>query len=280
MRPHERTEEVHCMDTPTIFETYRVTPDIHVIPSYFPIPGLGIIPINAFVLMSREPVLIDTGQVLLSDQFMEKLSSAIEPRDLKWLFLTHTDQDHIGSLFRVLETAPTLRVITTFLALGKISLFKPFPVERVYLLNPGQTINVGDRTLTALKPPTYDAPETTGFYDPKASALFSADSFGALMSQPEEDASGIEPAKLRDGLITWTTIDSPWLHTVDRHAFAKSLDSIRDISPKIILSSHLPAACDMAQELLQLLAQVPAAKPFVGPDQQAFEAMIKGLAAA
>ncbi len=268
------------MDTPTMFEPYRVAPDIHVLPSYFPIPGLGIVPINAFVLMSGEPVLIDTGQVLLSDQFMEKLSSVIDPRDLHWLFLTHTDQDHIGSLFRLLEAAPKLRVITTFLSLGKLSLFRPVPPGRVHLLNPGQTISVGDRTLTAIKPPTYDAPETTGFYDPKAAALFSADSFGALMSQPVEDAAGIESEKLREGLFTWTTVDSPWLHAIDRNAFAKSLDSIRKISPKVILSSHLPVACDMAHELLQLMAEVPAVKPFVGPDQQEFEAMIKGRAAA
>lgn len=268
------------MNTPTIFEPYQAAPDIHVIPSYFPIPGLGILPINAFVLKSREPVLIDTGQVLLSDQFMLKLSSIIEPKDLRWLFLTHADQDHIGSLFRLLEAAPGLSVITTFLTLGKLSLFRPLPPDRVYLLNPGQTINVGDRTLAALKPPTYDAPETTIFYDSKAAALFCADSFGALMSQPVEDAAGIGAVELRDGLITWATIDSPWLHIADRKAFAQSLNNISFLSPKLILSTHLPAACDMAEELLKIIAEVPAARPFVGPDQQAFEAMLKGRAAA
>ncbi len=268
------------MNTPTMFDPYRVSPDVHVIPSYFPIPGLGIIPINAFVLMSREPVLVDTGQVLLSDQFMQKLASIIDPQDLRWLYLTHTDQDHIGSLFRLLDAAPKLRVITTFLALGKLSLFRPLPLDRIYLLNPGQTINVGDRTLTAVKPPTYDAPETTGFYDPKTAAFFSADSFGALMAQPVEQAVDIGPGQLKAGLTTWTTIDSPWLRSIDRSAFARSLDSVRTIAPKIILSSHLPVARDMTDLLLHWMGDVPGAKPFAGPDQQAFEAMLKGLAAA
>ena len=39
------------MDKPTIFEPYQAGPDIDVVPAYFPIPGLGILPVNAFVLI-------------------------------------------------------------------------------------------------------------------------------------------------------------------------------------------------------------------------------------
>ena len=91
------------MDTPTMFEPYEAAPDIDVIPSYFPIPVLGNVPVNAFVLKAAEPVLVDTGLVPLSDPFMEKLSSAIDPEDLRWLWLTHADQDHVGSLHRILQ---------------------------------------------------------------------------------------------------------------------------------------------------------------------------------
>ena len=212
---------------------------------------------------------------------MQKLASIIDLQDLRWLYLTHADSDHIGSFFQVLEAAPRLRVITTFLTLGRLSLLKSqLPLERFYLLNPGQSISVGDRTLIAMKPPTYDAPETTGFYDSKAAAFFSADSFGALMDQPVEQAKDISTEQLKAGLTMWTTIDSPWLHNQDRNAFARSLDSVRTAAPKSILSTHLPAARDMTEPLLQFMAEVPDAKPFVGPDQQAFETMLKGLAAA
>ncbi len=267
------------MDKPTMFEPYRAVPDIDVLPSYFPIPSLGIVPINVFVLRAAEPVLVDTGLVLLSDEYMAALSSTIDLEDLRWLWLTHADPDHIGSLHRLLEEAPKLRVITTFLATGKMSLFRPLPLDRVYLLNPGQSIDVGDRTLTAVKPPTYDAPETTGFYDPKSGAFFSADSFGALMSEPVENAAEIGADDLRQGMVTWTTVDSPWLHSIDTAKFANTLNLVRDMSPKVILSSHLPAAQGMNDTLLAHMAVVPAAKPFIGPDQPALEAMLRMLAA-
>ena len=260
-----------------MFEPYRAAAEIDVIPSYFPIPGLGILPVNAFVLNAAHPVLVDTGLVPLSDEFMKKLSSFIDPANLRWLWLTHTDQDHIGSLWRILEAAPKLRIITTYLGVGKMSLFSPLPMDRVYLLNPGQSIDVGDRILNAVKPPTYDAPETTGFYDPKSAAFFSSDCFGALMSEPTDSAAGIGTDNLRNGMVTWATVDAPWLNKIDRIQFAKNLDNIRKLSPKFICSAHLPVARQMTEELLENLRLAPEAKPFVGPDQKALEAMLKGI---
>ncbi len=267
------------MDQPIMCDPYQATPEVDVLPAYFPIPGLGIVPVNAFILKAAEPVLVDTGLVPLSDEFMARLSTVIDPGDLKWLWLTHTDQDHIGSLQRILEQAPQLRLITTYLGVGKMSLFQPLPLDRVYLLNPGQSISVGDRTLTAIKPPSFDAAETTGFYDPKAAAFFSSDCFGALLSEPAGTAADIGTTKLREGLIKWATLDAPWLHLVDRTAFREKLNRVRELAPKLILSSHLPVARGMTEELLAYLTMAPEAEPFVGFDQSALEGLLLALRA-
>jgi len=49
---------------------YRVSDDIYALRTYFPVPVLGMVPVNAFVLQAREPVLIDTGLIAEHDQFM------------------------------------------------------------------------------------------------------------------------------------------------------------------------------------------------------------------
>jgi flavorubredoxin len=159
-------------------KSYSPAEGIHVLPAYDPLPGYGILPINAFVLKAKEPVLVDSGLISEQDEFMATLSSVIDPQELKWLWLTHTDRDHIGSAHKLLEEVPHLRVITTYLGVSKMSLSSPLPLDRVYLLNPGQSINVGDRTLTDIQPPLFDAPETTGFIDSKSRAFFSSDCFG------------------------------------------------------------------------------------------------------
>ena len=260
--------------------SYKATPDIEVLTSNFPIPGYGLVPINAFVIKGSEPVLVDTGAVVESEEFMPALRSVIDPTDLKWIWLTHTDFDHIGSLHQLLAENPQLRVITTFLGVGIMSLFAPLPMDRVHFVNPGEKITVGDRTLSAVKPPAFDNPSTTGFYDDKSGVFFSSDCFGALLSEVPQNAGDLSDKDLREGQVFWATVDSPWLHKVDGGTFAKELDGIRKMEPKMILSSHLPAAPgDMTERLLASLAAVPAAQPFVGPDQAALQQMLKGMTA-
>jgi len=259
-------------------QSYKAASDIEVITSNFPIPGYGLVPINAFVLKGSEPVLVDTGAVVESKDFMSTLRSVIDPADLRWIWLTHTDLDHIGSLHQLLAENPRIRVITTFLGVGIMSLSAPLPMDRVYLVNPGQKITVGDRTLTAFKPPAFDNPSTTGFYDDKSKILFSSDCFGALLSDVPQNAAELPEKALRDGQVFWATLDAPWLKKVDRGIFAGELDLVRRMEPEMILSSHLPAAPGhMTERLLASLAAAPEAEPFTGPDQAALEQMLKQM---
>ena len=262
-------------------QTYQAAPGVDVVTSTASIAGFGNLAINAFVLHSSEPVLVDTGAVRESDDFMATLRTVIDPADLRWIWLTHTDFDHIGSLHRLLEENEQLRVITSFLGVGIMGLANGLPMHRVYLVNPGQGVDVGDRTLTAVRPPAFDNPITQGFYDDRSRILFSSDCFGALLDEVPERVEDVSEASLRDGQIFWATVDSSWLHSVDRAVFASELDRVRALAPSMVLSSHLPAAQGASLDrLLGALAAVPDAPAFVGPDQAALEQMLAGAVGA
>jgi len=252
----------------------RVSDDLHSLASYLDVPMLGLVPVNAYLLMAREPMLVDTGMAADSPQFLDSVRSAIDPQDLRWIWLTHPDADHTGSLHALLAEAPRARVITTFLGFGIMGLTRPLPLDRVYFLNPGETIDLGDRRVTALTLPTFDNPSTTGCYDPKSGALFSADSFGAVLSSKAEEAAAVPAAERRHGQLLWETIDHPWVRKIDRRRLAEDLDGIRRLDPRFILSGHLPAACGLTREFLETLAEAPDAAPYVGPNQAALESML------
>ncbi len=263
-----------------MISTYRAAPDIDVLTTNFPIPGLGQLPINAFVLHGDVPVLVDTGPVVERGSFLTALESVIDPADLRWIWLTHTDGDHIGALGQLLAGYPDLEVVTTFLGVGIMSVSDPLPMDRVRLVNPGQSITLGHRTLTALRPPTFDNPSTTGFLDSTSGVLFPADCFGALLQDVPQSASDLSDGDLREGQVLWATIDSPWMHEVDRGRLVRELDAVAALEPSMILSSHLPAAPGgMIDRFLSSLAAVPDARPFVGPDQAALEQMMAQMTA-
>jgi len=253
---------------------HQAMPDIEVLPAHFPIPGMGFLPVNAFVIKAREPVLIDTGMGIESEEFMKALSSVIDPQDLRWVWITHDDADHTGNIQKVLEASPSARLAANSLAVLRMSTAWPVPMQRVYWLNPGDSIRVGDRELTAVRPPLFDNPTTVGVYDNKSEAFFSADFFGAIIPSPAQNADEVTEGDLAKGMISWASADSPWVHMVNPDGFIKALDRIRQIGPEMIFSAHLPPARGKAKQLLELLAEVPTSTPFVTPGQAVLEQIL------
>lgn len=257
------------MNTP-----YQVTSDISVLPAHFPIAGAGFLPVNAFVIKSKEPVLIDTGMGIDSEEFMKALESVIDPMDLRWIWLTHDDADHIGSIRKVLEAAPKAKLVANSLAVLRMSTTWPVPMQRVHWLNPGDSISAGDRSLTAVRPPLFDNPTTIGVYDSKSETFFSADCFGAIIPSPVQDIDEVTEVDLERGVISWASADSPWLHMVAPKVFAEALEKIRALTPNMILSAHMLPARGKTEYFLEWLAKVPTSAPFITPDQLALEQLL------
>jgi glyoxylase-like metal-dependent hydrolase (beta-lactamase superfamily II) len=258
------------MDQPTQMPSRRVGPDTDMISAYTPLPGLGLLPVNAYVVQAREPVLVDTGMTVLREGFMAALRKLIDPQALRWIWITHADADHIGNLRAVLDEAPHARIATNYLGVGKLGL-QLFPPERTYMLNPGQALDVGDRRLRAQRPPVYDAPETMVAFDERTGHLFSSDCFGAVMQEPAEVAAGIPQDLLHEGLSLWSRVDAPWLAQIRREQFDTAARPLRELRPRLILGSHLPPAANLDERLYAGIAAALSAPPFVGPDQAALE---------
>ena len=257
------------MDNP-----YQAMPDIEVLPAHFPIPNMGFLAVNAFVIKAKEPVLVDTGMGIDSGRFMEALGSIIDPQDLRWVWLTHDDADHTGNIRKVLESAPKARLVANSLAVLRMSTAWAVPMDRVHWLNSGDSIRVGDRKLTAVRPPMFDNPTTIGIYDDKSEAFFSADFFGAVIPSPAQNADDVTEEDLARGMISWASLDSPWVHMVEPGLFSHSLDRIRQINPKMVFSAHLPPARGKTGQFLDRLARVPTSTPLVPPDQTALEQIL------
>jgi glyoxylase-like metal-dependent hydrolase (beta-lactamase superfamily II) len=258
--------------------------DVTVLADAVEIPSLGHLPVNAFVLEAQQPVLVDTGMPGSRDEFRALLDEVLDVQDLRWIYLTHPDRDHTGSLLQLLEAAPQARLVTTFLGMGILSIEYQIPPDRVYLLNPGQALDVGDRTLTAFRPPLFDSPATTGFTDDRTGTCFSSDCFGAPMASVElalaDDADDVPADDLVAGQQLWAAVDSPWVHGVDRTAYEQVVRTCPAVGAPLVLSTHLPPARDRSSALVDLLVTAPALPPFVGPDQAALEALLSGYAPA
>jgi flavorubredoxin len=261
--------------------SFQVQTGVHTLPAYIPIPTIGLLPVNAFLVDAAEPYLVDTGVPADEQAFVAAVEALMDPAELRWIYLTHADPDHTGALAALLERAPQAKLITTFIGFAKLQLsLRPVPPWRIRLANPGERLNLGDRTLMVLRPPLFDAPETTMVYDDELDTLFSADAFGGPLAEPVLTASELMPQRLQDAELLWASVDAPWIHHIDRARFGGRLNEISELDPTWIMSTHLPAARAMSKTLCENLSLAPDAAPFLAPDQKAFEEMLQSAAPA
>ena len=82
------------IEAPTACAPYSVGDGITVLPAYLPVPGMGVLPANSFLIDGREPILVDTGPGGAEAGFREALAELVALDDLAWIWLTHTDPDH------------------------------------------------------------------------------------------------------------------------------------------------------------------------------------------
>ena len=258
-------------------EPYEAAPGIFVLPAFLNVPGVGFLVANSFVILSEEPVLVDTGIGIEREEFVKALKSVIDPSELKWVWLTHDDADHTGSIQRIMEISPKAKLATHALSAIRMFTWWPVPLRRVYALSLGDSIDVGDRKLTAFRPPLFDNPVSIGIHDEKSGALFCVDAFGALLPREEKDLANFEEKEVQQGMFMWETFDCPWVHSVDTQKFGKSLEAIRMMNPSIILSGHIPMARNKTDLLLRLASALPGLPAFVAPNQQAFSQIVSAM---
>ncbi|GAC1422409.1 MAG: hypothetical protein NVSMB57_15570 [Actinomycetota bacterium] len=263
--------------------TLSITADITALTSATEIPMLGVLPINAYLITGDEPILVDTGITPERDEFLAALSGLIDLTDLRWIWLTHSDRDHTGSLTELLDLAPKAKVATTFLTLGLMSAgTQPIPPDRAHLVRPGTVVSAGARSVVAFRPPLFDNPGTVGFFDASSRVMFSSDFFGAALPTMDnalaDDIAAVPGDDVTGGQLLWGSVDAPWVHSTDESKLANALDEVRKFDASVVLSTHLPPIRGNIDAHLKPISMLPGSSPTMTPDQAELEAAMAQIA--
>jgi len=263
-----------------MLDPYQVAAETFVIPDALPVPGVGQLPVNAMVIRGEQPMLLDTLAVVHRDDFLAKAFALLDPEDVQWLFISHEDRDHSGSFKQVLEMCPNAKVITNFLGLGKLLEEFEIPLERVHFLNDGDSLDIGDRTVTAIRPPLYDSSATRGLWDPKTELYFAADCFGAVQRDPVAFADELHKAEYDDGFFWMNRANHVWFHEIRQEVLDGDAQRIVDLDAKVVVSGHGPTIRVDPNEVCKSITRIGDMDPIQFPDQEEFEQMLATAPAA
>lgn len=134
---------------------------------------------NSYLVRGKEKTaLIETAKVKFFDAYLEKIKSLIDPAQIDYLVLDHTEPDHSGSLVRLLELCPKATVVASATALRYLAdiVNHDFPSQAV---KDGDSLNLGGKTLQFISAPNLHWPDSIYTYLPEDKILFTCDSFGA-----------------------------------------------------------------------------------------------------
>lgn len=262
-------------------EPYQLAEDTWLIPRLVPAGPQGFVFINSLVIRGEEPVIVDTGAAVHREQWREDVFSLVEPTDVRWIFISHEDADHVGNLPLLLETCPNATVLTDLLGMTKLGVLQGLPPTRCRWLNPGEVLRAGDRTVRAVRPPLFDSAGTRGLFDEATGALWAVDSFATPTPVAVCEATDLPADLWADGFRQMNSLENPWHAWLDPVAFGSHVDAVAGLSPSAIASCHGPVLrgerLDRAFAMTRNLAGQP---PAVTPGQPLLDEIIAAALAA
>lgn len=146
---------------------------------------------NSYVILDEKVALMDTVDKRGMEEWEKNLLSALDGRKVDYLVVQHLEPDHAGSIARVVELFPEVTLVGNAKTFQMMPQFFDFDLEgRMLTVAEGDTLSLGEHTLTFVMAPMVHWPEVMVSYESKEKILFSADGFGkfgALSLTEEED---------------------------------------------------------------------------------------------
>jgi flavorubredoxin len=187
---------------------------------------------NAYLVQgSGKTVLIDTVDPSMTHTLRSQLEDV--PK-IDFVISLHAEQDHSGAIPMILEKYRKAKVIVSSKGKGLLVDLLQIPEERFMVVQDGETLSLGDRTLKFIFTPWVHWPETMVTYLQDDKILFSCDFFGSHIATSElyvNDEGRVYEAAKR----YFAEIMMPF-----RKAIEKNLEKLKGYEIEMIAPSHGP----------------------------------------
>ncbi|RJP26125.1 MAG: FprA family A-type flavoprotein [Actinobacteria bacterium] len=190
---------------------------------------------NAYLITGGDKVaVVDTVKAPFYEEYIDNIRSLVDPEDIAYVVVNHTEPDHSGSLARFLEDAPNARVVCDRQCKNFVKNILNRDVDPM-LVQDGDTLDLGGGIeLSFVHAPFLHWPDTMFTYLRKEGILFPCDFLGAHYCDD----------RLFDDLIDDYHYAFEYYYLVIFRPFKKyvleAIAKIKDLDIKVICPSHGP----------------------------------------
>lgn len=226
---------------PNVLEVGASHPERKMFDAFMPIP-MGTTYNSYLIIGEKENCLIDPVDPDKLNVLLENLELAgVEKLDN--VICLHTEQDHSGTLPNLLKRWPDVKVYTSKKVAELIPTHLHVPADRLIVMNDGDTLELGGKTLRFRSIPFAHWPDNTTVYLIEDDILFSSDLFGSHYASPEIFSTDSNDQRTAARQY-YAEIMMPF-----RKQVAKHVAWVRELNPRHIAPAHGPIWYDTSKIL-------------------------------
>lgn len=204
---------------------------------------------NSYVLKAGDKtILFETAKAKFFDEYLEKLKEITEIDQIDYIVVNHTEPDHAGSVERLLEINPGLKIIGTGCAINFLKEIVNGEFTSI-IVKDNQELKIGDKTLRFLCVPNLHWPDTMYTYIEEEQILVTCDSFGSHYGFHDVLRSKVtdEEGYMRATKYYFDCIIGPF-----KPFMLKALARVRELDVTMICTGHGPVLDSHIPELLDI----------------------------
>lgn len=213
---------------------------------------------NAYLVLADKITLMDTVKAPFKNEMMSRISTIINPSDIRYIISDHSEMDHTGSLPQVIEEIKPEKVFAS--ATGANTLKEHFHLDYdITAVKDGESISLGNMNVSFYETKMLHWPDSMFSYLPDEALLFSQDAFGMHLASSERFADEIAEDILEyEGAKYYANIILPYSPLV-----LNLLEKVKNlgIDIKIIAPDHGPIWRKDLNKILELYSKWASQKP-------------------
>ncbi|MFR7984115.1 FprA family A-type flavoprotein [Zhenpiania hominis] len=157
---------------------------------------------NSYLVLDEKVAVFDTVDQHFGSEWMENLKSELGSRKPDYLIVQHMEPDHSANIAAFMDVYPDAVIVSSAKSFSMIKQFfgKDF-ADNQMVVKEGDTLTLGQHTLTFIGAPMVHWPEVIVTYDNYDKVLFSADGFGKFGALDAEEDWACEARRYYIGIV-------------------------------------------------------------------------------
>lgn len=157
---------------------------------------------NSYVIRDEKIAVMDTTDAHFGEQWLANLRDALDGMAPDYLVVQHMEPDHSANIAAFAQAYPDATIVASAKAFTMMkNFFGTDYAERRTVVGDGDTLPLGEHTLTFVTAPMVHWPEVIVTYDSCDKVLFSADGFGKFGALDTEEDWACEARRYYFGIV-------------------------------------------------------------------------------